>query len=40
MRLFADEVLPVLQRDPAFQGEIEPAPLAVEEGSERVFAPA
>jgi alkanesulfonate monooxygenase SsuD/methylene tetrahydromethanopterin reductase-like flavin-dependent oxidoreductase (luciferase family) len=40
MRLFADQVLPVLQRDAAFQGEIEPAPLAVEGESERVFAPA
>jgi hypothetical protein len=40
MRLFADQVLPVLQRDPAFQGQIEPAPLATEGEAERVFAPA
>src|SRR5580700_5235742 len=40
MRLFAAEVLPVLQRDAAFQGIIEPAPLAAEGDAERVFAPA
>ena len=40
MRLFADQVLPVLQRDAAFQGEIQPAPLAIEGDAERVFAPA
>ena len=40
MRLFADQVLPVLQRDAAFQGEIEPAPIEQREEKERVFAPA
>jgi alkanesulfonate monooxygenase SsuD/methylene tetrahydromethanopterin reductase-like flavin-dependent oxidoreductase (luciferase family) len=40
MRLFADKVLPVLQRDAAFQGEIEPAPIEKKEEKERVFAPA
>jgi alkanesulfonate monooxygenase SsuD/methylene tetrahydromethanopterin reductase-like flavin-dependent oxidoreductase (luciferase family) len=40
MRLFADRVLPVLQRDAAFQGEIEPAPIERREEKERVFAPA
>jgi len=40
MRLFADQVLPVLQRDAAFQGVIEPAPLAVEGEADRMFAPA
>ena len=40
MRLFADKVLPVLQRDAAFQGEIEPAPIEQREEKERVFAPA
>ena len=40
MRCFADKVLPVLQRDAAFQGEIEPAPLAVQPDAERLFAPA
>ena len=40
MRLFGDEVLPVLQRDAAFQGLIEPAPLAVDGEKERLFAPA
>ena len=40
MRLFADAVLPVLQRDATFQGEIEPAPLAVEGEADRLFAPA
>ena len=40
MRLFGAEVLPVLQRDAAFQGEIEPAPLAIEDEKERLFAPA
>ena len=40
MRLFAEKVLPVLQRDAAFQGVVEPAPLATEAGSERLFAPA
>jgi alkanesulfonate monooxygenase SsuD/methylene tetrahydromethanopterin reductase-like flavin-dependent oxidoreductase (luciferase family) len=40
MRLFADQVLPTLQRDAAFQGEIEPAPLVVESQADRLFAPA
>ena len=40
MRLFADQVLPVLQRDAAFQGIVDPAPLAVEGSDERIFAPA
>ena len=40
MRLFADRVMPVLQRDAAFQGEVAPAPLANIEGQDRLFAPA
>ncbi len=40
MRLFADQVLPVLQRDAAFQGEVEPAPIERNEDKERIFAPA
>lgn len=40
MRLFADKVLPVLQRDAAFQGEVEPAPIQARDEKERVFAPA
>ena len=40
MRLFAGQVMPTLQHDPAFLGEILPAPLAGLEGSERVFVPA
>ena len=40
MRLFAGEVMPVLQRDAAFLGEIEPAPLVAEGEQERLFAPA
>src|SRR6202012_5989961 len=40
MSLFASDVLPVLQRDTSFQGEIEPAPLEVEGEADRVFAPA
>jgi alkanesulfonate monooxygenase SsuD/methylene tetrahydromethanopterin reductase-like flavin-dependent oxidoreductase (luciferase family) len=40
MRLFAEKVLPVLQRDKAFQGEVEPAPLAADPEAERLFAPA
>ncbi len=40
MRLFADKVLPVLQRDSAFQGEIEPAPIEKKDEKERMFAPA
>ena len=40
MRLFAGEVMPVLQRDAAFLGEIEPAPLVAEGEQERLFVPA
>ena len=40
MRLFADRVMPVLQHDAAFQGEILPAPLAAGGEAERLFAPA
>ncbi len=40
MRLFADRVLPVLQRDASFQGEVEPAPIERNEDKERIFAPA
>src|SRR3984885_12199872 len=40
MRLFADQVLPVLQRDAAFLGQIEPAPLAAADEADRMFAPA
>ena len=41
MRLFADRVMPVLQRDAAFQGRVDPAPLKVIEGGKgEVFAPA
>ena len=40
MRLFADKVMPTLQRDTAFQGEILPAPLAVAGDKDRLFAPA
>jgi alkanesulfonate monooxygenase SsuD/methylene tetrahydromethanopterin reductase-like flavin-dependent oxidoreductase (luciferase family) len=40
MRLFADRVMPTLQRDPAFCGEIEPAPLPASSTKEDVFAPA
>src|ERR1700710_903136 len=40
MRLFADRVLPVLQRDASFQGIIDPAPLALQGEADRMFAPA
>jgi alkanesulfonate monooxygenase SsuD/methylene tetrahydromethanopterin reductase-like flavin-dependent oxidoreductase (luciferase family) len=40
MRLFADRVMPVLQRDAAFQGEVLPAPLPSGGESDRVFVPA
>ncbi len=41
MRLFAREVMPVLQNDAAFRGIVEPAPLpGVEKTHEDVFAPA
>jgi alkanesulfonate monooxygenase SsuD/methylene tetrahydromethanopterin reductase-like flavin-dependent oxidoreductase (luciferase family) len=40
MRLFADKVVPVLQRDAAFQGVVDLQKPAQEEGAERLFAPA
>jgi hypothetical protein len=42
MRLFADRVMPVLQRDPAFAGGHAPPELEVRpaEAKERLFAPA
>jgi hypothetical protein len=40
MRLFADQVLPVLQRDTAFLGIVDPAPLANADEADRLFAPA
>jgi alkanesulfonate monooxygenase SsuD/methylene tetrahydromethanopterin reductase-like flavin-dependent oxidoreductase (luciferase family) len=40
MRLFADKVMPVLQRDPAFCGEIDPFEGKSEASDERLFAPA
>jgi alkanesulfonate monooxygenase SsuD/methylene tetrahydromethanopterin reductase-like flavin-dependent oxidoreductase (luciferase family) len=40
MRLFAEKVLPVLQRDTAFAGSVEAAPLEATDGSDRLFAPA
>jgi alkanesulfonate monooxygenase SsuD/methylene tetrahydromethanopterin reductase-like flavin-dependent oxidoreductase (luciferase family) len=40
MRLFAEQVLPVLQRDAAFAGSVEAAPLEPSDGQERLFAPA
>ncbi len=40
MRLFADKVMPVLQKDAAFQGEVEPAALLEDASSDRLFAPA
>ena len=42
MRLFADRVLPVLQRDPAFVGGDLPdaAPSAAAAAKENLFAPA
>jgi hypothetical protein len=42
MRLFADRVMPVLQRDPAFAGGHAPARVAApaEPAKESVFAPA
>jgi alkanesulfonate monooxygenase SsuD/methylene tetrahydromethanopterin reductase-like flavin-dependent oxidoreductase (luciferase family) len=40
MRLFADKVVPVLQKDVAFQGEIDPFEGAAEGSEERLFAPA
>jgi len=41
MRLFADRVMPTLQRDPAFEGKVVTTPLrAVAGGKDDVFAPA
>jgi alkanesulfonate monooxygenase SsuD/methylene tetrahydromethanopterin reductase-like flavin-dependent oxidoreductase (luciferase family) len=40
MRLFADKVIPVLQRDPAFAGGAAPAVVSPPEEKERLFAPA
>ena len=40
MRLFAEKVMPVLQRDAAFQGEIDPFVGKSEASEERLFAPA
>ena len=40
MRLFADKVMPVLQRDSAFQGEVDPFEGVAEGSDERLFAPA
>ena len=40
MRLFADKVVPVLQRDAAFQGEINPFEGKSTSSEERLFAPA
>jgi hypothetical protein len=42
MRLFADKVLPILQRDPAFAGTGVPATAPAPSGPqhERLFAPA
>lgn len=40
MRLFADKVVPVLQRDAAFQGEIDPFEGKSSASDERLFAPA
>jgi alkanesulfonate monooxygenase SsuD/methylene tetrahydromethanopterin reductase-like flavin-dependent oxidoreductase (luciferase family) len=40
MRLFAEKVVPVLQRDAAFQGEIDPFEGEITGSDERLFAPA
>jgi len=40
MRLFADKVMPVLQNDAAFQGEIDPFVQSSGASDERLFAPA
>jgi alkanesulfonate monooxygenase SsuD/methylene tetrahydromethanopterin reductase-like flavin-dependent oxidoreductase (luciferase family) len=40
MRLFADKVMPTLQRDPAFAGGAAPAVVSPPEEKERLFAPA
>jgi hypothetical protein len=40
MPLFADQVSPVPRRDSAFEGIVDPAPLANTEDADRLFAPA
>jgi hypothetical protein len=40
MRLFAEKVMPVLQRDASFQGIVEPTAEKTEAGDQRLFAPA
>ena len=40
MRLFAEQVMPTLQRDAAFQGIVEPAGEISTGNEERLFAPA
>ena len=40
MRLFAEKVMPVLQRDAAFQGIIDPLAMHSQAGEDRLFAPA
>ncbi len=40
MRLFAEKVLPVPQRDASFRGVIDPQAEASQAGDERLFAPA
>ena len=40
MRLFAEKVMPVLQRDAAFQGIVDPATEKTQAGDDRLFAPA
>ncbi len=40
MRLFAERVLPVLQRDAAFSGIIDPVAERSVAGDDRLFAPA
>jgi alkanesulfonate monooxygenase SsuD/methylene tetrahydromethanopterin reductase-like flavin-dependent oxidoreductase (luciferase family) len=40
MRLFAEKVVPVLQRDAAFQGEVDPFAGTSSASDERLFAPA
>jgi alkanesulfonate monooxygenase SsuD/methylene tetrahydromethanopterin reductase-like flavin-dependent oxidoreductase (luciferase family) len=40
MRLFAEKVIPVLQRDAAFLGVVDPAVETTKAGDERLFAPA
>src|SRR5580700_10345180 len=40
MRLFAEKVLPVLQRDASFLGVIDPIAEKTQAGDQRLFAPA